>query len=60
MKFLRYLLYLLSVLTIIYLFGPHPEKPVYAVEMPAVPAEAVQLEAIYKRYGIASPGKTGE
>jgi len=45
MKILRALLYLISVLTIIYLFGPHPEKPVYAVEMPAVPAEAVKLEA---------------
>jgi pimeloyl-ACP methyl ester carboxylesterase len=45
MKILRPLLYLISVLTIIYLFGPHPEKPVYAVEMPAVPAEAVKLEA---------------
>lgn len=44
MKFFRILLYVLSVLTIIYLFGPHPEKPVYAVEMPAVPADAVQLE----------------
>jgi pimeloyl-ACP methyl ester carboxylesterase len=45
MKILRALLYLISVLTIIYLFGPHPEKPVYAVEMPGVPAEAVKLEA---------------
>jgi len=48
MKIFRVLLYLLSILTIIYLFGPHPEKPVYAVEMPAVPAEAVQLEAYIK------------
>jgi pimeloyl-ACP methyl ester carboxylesterase len=48
MKILRALLYLLSVLTIIYLFGPHPEKPVYAIEMPAVPAEVVKLEAYIK------------
>jgi pimeloyl-ACP methyl ester carboxylesterase len=48
MKIFRFLLYLISILTIIYLFGPHPEKPVYAVEMPAVPADAVQLERYIK------------
>ncbi len=48
MKFLRILLYVLSVFTIIYLFGPHPEKPVYAVEMPAIPAESIQLESYIK------------
>ena len=48
MKFFRILLYVLSVFAIIYLFGPHPEKPVYAVEMPAVPADAVQLERYIK------------
>lgn len=48
MKFFRILLYVLSILTIIYLFGPHPEKPAYAVEMPAVPADAVQLEKYIK------------
>jgi len=48
MKILRGLLYLICVLTIIYLFGPHPEKPAYAVEMPAVPTEAIALEAYIK------------
>jgi pimeloyl-ACP methyl ester carboxylesterase len=57
MKFLRVLLYLLSILTIIYLFGPHPEKPVYAVEMPAVPAEAGQLESYIKDMESSRPVK---
>jgi pimeloyl-ACP methyl ester carboxylesterase len=57
MKFFRILLYLLSILTIIYLFGPHPEKPVYAVEMPVVPAEAVQLEAYIKDMESSRPVK---
>lgn len=48
MKFFRILLYVLSILTIIYLFGPQPEKPAYAVEMPAVPAEAAKLESYIK------------
>ncbi|MGL6269947.1 MAG: alpha/beta hydrolase [Chitinophagaceae bacterium] len=48
MKFLRILLYFISALTIIYLFGSRPEKPVYMVDMPHIPAEANQLEAYIK------------
>ena len=48
MKILRALLYVISVLTIIYLFGPHPEKPAYKVDMPNIPAESAQLETYIK------------
>jgi len=48
MKFFRILLYVLSILTIIYLFGPHPEKPVYKADMPNIPAEPGQLESYIK------------
>lgn len=40
----RIVLILIAVLFIIYLLGPHPEAPVYAVEMPDVPAQANALE----------------
>ena len=48
MKILRAVLYVISVLTIIYLFGPHPEKPAYKVDMPNIPAESAQLETYIK------------
>lgn len=44
MKILRAVIYLISVLTIIYLFGPHPEKPAYKVDMSNISGEAAQLE----------------
>jgi pimeloyl-ACP methyl ester carboxylesterase len=48
MKILRGLLYLISVLTIIYLFGPHPDKPTYPLDMPDIPTEAGSLETYIK------------
>jgi pimeloyl-ACP methyl ester carboxylesterase len=38
MRWLRYLLYVIGVLIIVYLFGPHPEAPKYTMAMPAVPS----------------------
>jgi len=40
MRWLRILLYILGILIIVYLFGPHPETPEYATAMPAVPSTA--------------------
>jgi len=37
MRWLKVLLYILGVLIIVYLFGPHPEVPKYATAMPAIP-----------------------
>jgi esterase/lipase len=44
MKFLRILLYIAAVLTIVYLFGPKPEKTGYGKLLPAIPGETVALE----------------
>ncbi len=43
MRFLKIILGLVVVLFIVYLFGPHPTKPVYAMELPTVPAEPTAL-----------------
>ncbi len=48
MRFLKWLLAVVAILTIIYLLGPHPSIPNYKTEMPAVPAEANALEAYIK------------
>jgi len=42
-KWQRYTLLILAVITIVYLFGPHPSKPVYQTAMPPVPADATDL-----------------
>jgi len=38
MRWLKVLLYVIGVLIIVYLFGPHPDEPKYAVTMPSLPA----------------------
>jgi pimeloyl-ACP methyl ester carboxylesterase len=43
-KWQRYTLAILAVITIFYLFGPHPKTPVYSNTMPAVPADANSLQ----------------
>ncbi|MBX3252986.1 MAG: alpha/beta hydrolase [Chitinophagaceae bacterium] len=40
----RAMIAILAILFIIYLLGPHPEKPVYTGTMPEVPREAAALE----------------
>jgi esterase/lipase len=45
MKFLRLLLYIAAVLTIVYLFGPKPEGTSYDKSLPQIPAEAALLES---------------
>ena len=47
-KFLRWLLYLVVILIIVYLLGPSPATPTYSSTMPVVPAAANQLEAYIK------------
>ncbi len=42
-KWQRYTFLILIILTVIYLVGPRPSKPVYQNEMPAVPADATGL-----------------
>jgi len=44
----KWLLAIPVILIIIYLLGPSPATPVYKTEMPAVPADAAQLEAYLK------------
>jgi esterase/lipase len=43
MRLLKIILGLALVLFIVYLFGPHPSKPVYAIDLPTVPAEPTLL-----------------
>jgi pimeloyl-ACP methyl ester carboxylesterase len=43
MRLLKILLGLVLVLFVVYLFGPHPSKPVYAIELPNVPTEPTSL-----------------
>jgi esterase/lipase len=38
MRWLKVLLYTIGVLIIVYLFGPHPDKPKYTATLPVVPA----------------------
>jgi esterase/lipase len=44
MRFLKRLLIVLVVLTIVYFLGPHPSKPVYSEQLPEIPASSVALE----------------
>ncbi len=43
-KRLRIVLLILAVLIIIYMFGPHPAKPVYITALPVAPSNAAALE----------------
>lgn len=45
MHLLKWLLVFIVVLIIVYLFGPHPSKPVYNTQLPYVPSGAKELEA---------------
>jgi pimeloyl-ACP methyl ester carboxylesterase len=47
-KILRWLLYLVVIIIIVYLLGPSPTTPAYSKIMPVVPATASQLEAYVK------------
>jgi esterase/lipase len=44
MRFLKRFLFVVIVLVIIYLVGPHPSTPVYAPSLPTVPSNGVTLE----------------
>jgi len=44
MRWLRILLYIIGVLIIVYLFGPHPPTPHYTTWLPLVPNKIDQLE----------------
>jgi esterase/lipase len=44
MRKLKWVLVIVIILAIVYLAGPHPSQPVYAKEIPAVPATAPALE----------------
>ena len=43
MKFVKVLLAVAAVLTIVYILGPAPEKPEYSITMPAVPGSPEEL-----------------
>lgn len=46
MRALRRILVFFLVVSIIYLLGPHPAKPVYSTELPAVPADSLLVNYI--------------
>lgn len=48
-KWFKIVLIIFIVLLVIYLFGPHPEPPVYSAALPAVPANAAALENYISR-----------
>ena len=48
MRLLKIVLATVLVIAIVYLLGPHPVRPVYATELPAVPAGDSALEAYIK------------
>ena len=44
MRLLKRILFVIAVLVIMYVLGPHPSSPVYNKAMPAVPATDALLE----------------
>ena len=44
MRFIKVLLALIIVIAIVYLLGPHPDKPIYNEQLPAVPQQYDSLE----------------
>ncbi|MEP6949550.1 MAG: alpha/beta hydrolase [Ginsengibacter sp.] len=48
MRFLKWLLIIIIILGIVYLFGPSPDTPTYAIIMPSVPSQPTLLEAFIK------------
>ena len=48
MRFLKWLSVIVIILWVLYLLGPSPNTPVYAIDMPAVPAQPLLLEAYIK------------
>ena len=57
MKFLRVILSIVAVLTIVYLFGPRPEPPVYSREMPNIPDNPAVLEDYIRTKEASHPVK---
>jgi pimeloyl-ACP methyl ester carboxylesterase len=57
MKFLRVILSILAVLTIVYLFGPRPEEPVYSRVMPKLPDSPAVLENYIRTKEASHPVK---
>ena len=45
MRLLKRTVLIIVVIAVIYLLGPHPARPVYALSLPAVPAEQAKLDA---------------
>jgi esterase/lipase len=43
MRFLKIILGLVLILFIVYLVGPHPSTPIYAIDLPTVPSEPTEL-----------------
>src|SRR6476469_5621668 len=43
-RWFKTLLAIIIILVVVYLLGPHPEKPVYSQALQTVPADAVALE----------------
>ncbi len=43
MRLLKIILALIAILSVVYFFGPHPSKPIYASTLPTVPAEPTAL-----------------
>jgi pimeloyl-ACP methyl ester carboxylesterase len=43
MRWLKIVVALTIVLSVVYIFGPHPEKPIYSTVIPAVPSEPIAL-----------------
>lgn len=44
MKFLKWLAIFVAILAVVYLLGPNPSTPVYAADLPTVPADVTGLE----------------
>lgn len=56
-KFFRGFLVFISILSIVYLFGPQPSTPVYDKTLPGLPADPVELEAMIQKQEQALPVK---
>lgn len=45
MRLLKKLLVLIAILFVVYLLGPHPDTPVYATQLPSIPATPDSIDA---------------
>lgn len=57
MRKIKWVLFILAILVIVYLLGPNPSTPVYSTAMPAVPAEPASLVNYIKQREAAHPLK---